>query len=207
MKKYFYVAALAVSTLLVNAQGTSEIPNSFESTNSVVVNKNYNRVIFGYAPTKFKAEGESATAHGFSAAWLGGYNVTKGKRLPLYIEPGVAMNMGFGEVMSESDKLLNIEVPVNVTYRYNIPNTKIRLSPYFGFHCKVNVLCLDKDGLNWFDYDVLNRFQFGMQLGANIDFNRFSIGVGWNKDFIPFADFDGINMNTSGLRVNLGIVF
>lgn len=203
------------------------VQSNASSTNIVTPadNSNYNRIFFGYAQTKFSTDFISESLHGFSAGWLGGFNVTPAKKLPLYLETGIALNTGFGEIdptYSTSDKLLNLEVPINVTYRYNIPNTKIRLSPYFGFHFKVNVLArgtyedyyYGSESFNYFDGDEFGtkRFQFGMQLGANFEYSHFYIGVGWNKDFMPFMDIKqskkvSYKVNTSGARVNIGFVF
>lgn len=172
-------------------------------------NENYNRFFIGYAPTDFDFVGQELRLQGFDLGWSHGFNVT-GEQLPLYIEAGISANLGIGEFLSDCDKMLSFEVPVNVTYRYNIPNTKVRLSPYFGFHFKVNTLAIDDDSDSYFDIKGSRRFQFGMQLGANIEFNHFYMGAGWNKDFMPFMHNAGGRLGewkTSGMRVNVGIVF
>ena len=183
--------ALAVCSLCVNAQ-----------------NENYNRVFLGYAPTDFAISGGEARLQGFNLGWFYGFNVTE-EQLPLYVETGVTANLGFGELLSDCDKMLNFEVPVNVTYRYTIPNTNVRLSPYFGFHFKLNAVANNDDGDSYFDLKGTRRFQFGMQVGGRIEFNRFYVGAGWNKDFMPiaksFGDFGDVK--TSGLRVTVGYTF
>ena len=179
---------------------------------------NYNRVFIGYAQTKITADDFDESLHGFSAGWLGGYNVIKGRKLPLYVEAGITMNVGLGECVTDFDKLLNFEVPINITYRYNFKNTKICLSPYFGLHFKVNALALNEDGDSYFDIDGFRRFQMGLQLGANIEFNHFYIGAGWNYDFLPLAKIKHFyipdyrlkstyKVISSGARVNIGFVF
>lgn len=219
MKKVLLLAVVAVfigttAYAQIGESKSKKIETTYTTTTTTSVvpeNPNYNRVYFGYAQTKLSGEGYSESLHGFNAGWLGGYNVTPAKKLPLYLETGIALNAGFGDVLSSSDKLLSLEVPINITYRYNIPNTKIRLSPYFGFHFKVNVLALDDDGDSYFDNDEFNRFQFGMQLGANFEYDHFYLGVGWNKDFLPFIEGkyygETWKVNTSGARVNVGFVF
>ena len=210
-------AALTLSMAAMAQIGESKskkIETTYTTTTRTVevqTNKDYNRIYFGYAPTKFSADGESETLHGFDLGWMRGFNVTKGRRLPLYVEAGIAMNADFGECLSESDKLMNFEIPFGVTYRWNIPNTKIYVSPYFGFHFKINALWMDDDGDSYFDVDDTHRFQFGMQLGGHIDFNRFYMGIGWDKDFISIADietrYDDYSLSTSGVRVNIGFTF
>ena len=214
MKKMFSLAVVALFVgMTANAQigesKSKKIETTYTTTTHVeeVAYKNYNRIIFGYAPVKFSMDGESESIHGFGFGWIGGYNVTKGKRLPIYVETGLLLNAAFGEYLSESDKLINFEVPINATYRYRIPNTKLFIGPYFGFHFKVNAAWLDDDSDSYFEYDDTNRFQFGMQLGVNFDIWKFHLGVGWDKDFMPIADLGKYNLNTSGVRVNIGVTF
>ena len=220
MKKLFSfaIAALFMSVTASAQIGESKskkIETTYTTTTTTVdvpqiavsPNQNYNRIIFGWAPTKFTFDGENETMQGFGFGWIGGYNVTKGKRLPLYLETGLLMNADFGECLSEADKLINFELPINVSYRYNFKNTKIYVAPYFGFHFKVNALWLDEDGESYFEYEEPNRFQFGMQLGVNFDLGGFNIGFGWDKDFMPIADMYGEDLSTSGARINIGVVF
>lgn len=219
MKKMY---ALAVAALCVSMTATAQIGESksqkIETTYTTTTrtlevqpNKNYNRIIFGWAPTKFKTEGDSETLQGFNLGWTGGYNVTKGKRLPLYFETGLTMNADFGECRSKSDKLLNFEIPMNITYRYNFKNTKIYVAPYFGFHFKINAMWRGENSrgksVDYFDADGTNRFQFGMQLGVNFDINRFNIGFGWDNDFMPITKVNGYKLKTSGARINIGVTF
>lgn len=213
MKK---VLSLAIVAMVFGTTAKAQIGESKSkknettyTTRTVVVdaNQNYNRIYFGYAPTKFSMSGDSETMHGIDFGWTGGYNVTKGKCLPLYVEAGLAMNTDFGECISTSDKLLNFEIPFSATYRYNFKNTKIYAAPYFGFHFKVNALWNDDEGDSYFDYVDANRFQFGMQLGVNFDINHFYVGFGWDKDFMPIADLHVANLNTSGARINIGYTF
>ena len=180
-------------------------------------NENYNRIYFGYAPTKFSASGNfkrfsvdgvSKTTDGCDLGWMMGLNVTKEHFLPLYIEAGIAMNADFGD----NSKLINFEIPFGITYRLNIPNTEIYVSPYFGFHFKINVFWVNDKNNSYFDLiDDTHRFQFGMQLGGHIDFNHFYLGLGWDKDFISIADEErrsyDLKLNTSGMRINIGYTF
>lgn len=213
------------------------------------VEKYYNRVFIGYASTDFykacdegnnaKKEGSNEIrVQGFNAGWLGGFNVTK-SILPLYLETGITMKAGFPNLERAGEgaedigddrwwKTLSLEVPVNITYRYNIPHTKVRLSPYFGFHFKVNVLATNsytyevprydntgkllyyesyRERANLFDSYGTRRFQFGMQVGANFEMNHFYIGAGWDRDFMPVVISEKSDIRNSGMRVNIGWTF
>lgn len=211
MKKFLILAIVALfasPSVRVQAQETAGSVASSEEAQY----KNYHRIFFGYAPTIFYEErgrrDDSDALHGFNVGWLGGFNVT-GKRLPLYLEAGAKANVGLGELLSDFDKYLAIEVPLNVAYRFHIPNTKIHLSPYMGLHFKANVLGRGKGGFDYFDLEGTKRFQFGMQAGGHFDFNHFNVGLGYSFDFLPIqkmSDYD-YKVTTWGLFLNLGLVF
>lgn len=201
------ILAMNAHAQFVNSEGVKGGGGSSSGSEYAESNQNYNRIIFGWAPTKFSWEGGSETLQGFNLGWISGYNVTKEKSLPLYVETGLLMNAGFGECMSESDKLLAFSVPVNATYRYHFKNTKIYVAPYFGFHFKVNALWLDDDGDSYFDDNRIKRFQFGMQLGVNFDISKFNLGFGWDNDFMPIAKYKRDRTGTSGARIHIGVVF
>ncbi|MBR6030987.1 MAG: outer membrane beta-barrel protein [Bacteroidaceae bacterium] len=214
MKKLFTLAAVALfvgttASAQIGESKSKKIETTYTTTTREVTQQyeNYNRIIFGWAPTTFSLDDESEMIHGFDFGWNIGINVTRGKRLPIYVETGFLMNAAFGECLSESDKLLNFEIPINATYRFKIPNTRIFISPFFGFHFKVNTLWLDDDADSYFEYDDTNRFQMGMQLGANFDIYNFHMGFGWNYDFIPIAEIHKENLTTSGARINIGVTF
>lgn len=206
MRKFIVFVATALMSGIACAQIVSSSSSRVETIQEVKENKDYNRIIFGYAPTKFSIDGESETMHGFNAGWIAGVNVSK--RSPFYLETGLMLNASFGECLSESDKLVSLEMPINATYRWKISSNKnYYFAPYFGFHFKVNTAWLDDDSDSYFEADDTNRFQFGMQLGGNLDLNSFTIGLGWNYDFIPIAEIYKENLTTSGLRVNIGFLF
>ena len=184
--------------------------------------KSYHRFYAGYAPTVFYTDrgdkNVSDMLNGFDVGWMTGFNVTK-CRLPLYTEVGVKANVGLGDYRSDNDKFLAIEIPVNVAYRFSIPNTKIRLSPYLGVNFKVNALGKGENGFNYFDIDGSKRFQFGMQVGGHFDFNHFYLGLGFSADFLPIFDGDdkyfyvsdghlySEKVHTCGFYINAGVVF
>ena len=158
MRKIFYFVLVTLclcSSTRVMAEESAMAPS-----------KSYHRFYAGYSPTIFYTErgdeNVSDMLNGFDVGWMSGFNVTK-CRLPLYTEVGVKANVGLGDFLSDNDKYLTIEIPVNVAYRFSIPNTKIHLSPYLGVNFKVNALGKDEDGLDYFDIDGTKRFQFGMQ--------------------------------------------
>lgn len=212
MRKIFYFVLVTLclcSSTRVMAEESAMAPS-----------KSYHRFYAGYSPTIFYTErgdeNVSDMLNGFDVGWMSGFNVTK-CRLPLYTEVGVKANVGLGDFLSDNDKYLAIEIPVNVAYRFSIPNTKIHLSPYLGVNFKVNALGKDEDGLNYFDIDGTRRFQFGMQVGGHFDFNHFYLGLGFSADFLPIFEDDHLykfgkhlydnKVHTCGFFVNAGVVF
>lgn len=224
MKKIFSMAVLALFvSMTVNAQIGESKSRKIETTVQVEdegMASHYNRFILGYAPTAFSIDlkgVDNSTMHGFNTGWIGGWNIT-GRRIPLYLEGGFLMNMDFGEALYDSkssatDIMLNFELPVNVTYRWNIPNTSIHIAPFFGIHFKINALLMNDDGDSYFDDDKfayaddMNRFQIGMQTGVNFDLAHFTMGIGYNYDFMPICDPKGFKVTTGGFRFNIGLVF
>ena len=214
---FFALVALCMGS---SAMALAKEPAEKSAATTVGPSKCYHRFYAGYAPTIFYTErgdkNVSDLLNGFNVGWMSGFNVTK-CRLPLYTEVGVKANVGLGDFLSDFDKYLAIEIPVNVAYRFSIPNTKIHLSPYLGVNFKVNALGKDEDGLNYFDIDGTRRFQFGMQVGGHFDFNHFYLGLGFSADFLPIFEDDHLykfgkhlydnKVHTCGVYVNAGVVF
>ena len=224
MKKMLSFAVLALfAGIAANAQIAESKSKKIETTyttttNTVEVqqNKNYDRIYMSYAPTsisEYDLYGENLMMHGVGFGWKKGINVTKNRKLPLYLETGIAANFAFGE----GDKLFNFNVPVNITYRFKLGNTKIYIAPYWGLNFKVNYLWTwgFHDDRSWFKYEQWNpkRFQLGTEFGANFDIYNFHLGVGWTTDFMKLAEVDYSNsyfvhkFGTSGVRVNVGVTF
>jgi len=230
MKKLFSLAAMTLFVSMtafaqsdIKTSSSKDIKTTVTTTTTEVENPmafHYSRFFFGYAPTTFSCDAKNKefdTMHGFNTGWIGGWNVT-GRRLPIYVEGGITFNACFGECITESDKLMSLEIPVNATYRWNIRNTRIFIAPYFGFHFKVNVAWMDEDGDSFFDdkhygyfAEEANRFQFGMETGVNFDLAHFTMGIGYNYDFMPISkyyDYNGKNnLSTGGFRLKIGFVF
>lgn len=223
MKRMLSFAVVALfAGIAANAQigesKSKKIETTYTTTTNTVEvkqNKNYDRIYMGYAPTSigdFNRFGESFVMHGVGLGWKKGINVT-GRKLPLYLETGIATNFAFGE----GDKLFNFNIPVNITYRFKLGNTKIYIAPYWGLNFKINYLWWDggNDDHSWFDYNNVdaNRFQLGTEFGANFDIYNFHLGVGWMTDFMKLAEVNYTNsyyinkFGTSGVRVNVGVTF
>lgn len=226
MKKCFSLAVVALFvSMTANAQYDYESSRTQGETTSetrIVEEKpeykNYDRFFFSYAPTRvaeYRHYFDALMMHGVGMGWKKGINVT-GKRLPLYVETGIAANFAF----AEGDKLFNFVIPINATYRFKIPNTKLFIGPYWGLNFKINYFwdnggdTWNTHGETWFGADGVdgNRFQLGTEFGCNFDIWNFHFGVGWNYDFMKLAEvstksYGYHNFKTSGVRVYVGVVF
>lgn len=153
---------------------------------------------------------EDPDMNGFNIGYVHSFSIAK--KLPFFFETG--LGLGFarysdshsydGESLDEKLTTLGLTVPLNVVYKINI-NDKLALKPYTGFYLRVNLMAKnkweysDEDGsvdetYNLFDEDEVgkdgkwNRCQFGWQIGATLDINRFNVGIGYALDFNEIAD-------------------
>ncbi len=97
--------------------------------------------------------------------------------------------------------LLGLSIPVNFVYGVKI-NDMLALKPYTGFYLRANIMGKEKyedeEGSgtwNLFDKgdmegkkNTWNRVQFGWQIGATLDINKFNIGIGYALDFNEIAE-------------------
>lgn len=223
MKRFLFMGAAAflmstaVNAQIVKSSSNQTIITTKTQVTQVKEKKGYNRIYLGYASTKVKTTWDGGSEkgdanHGFNLGWTIGRNVTQNK-LPLYIETGLDFVAGPCDYYYDFESyhhnyyysseggggsLVDIEVPVNVTYRYKIGRSKVLLAPYFGFHLKFNGI---------FD-DIPNKVcRFGLQLGANFDIKHFYVGVGWDKDVTSVADDDDIKALTGGARLRIGVTW
>lgn len=222
MKRFLFIGAVAfLMSTAANAQIVKSSSNQTIITTKTQVTpvkekkeKNrYNRIYLGYASTKIKAKWDGGSEksdayHGFNLGWTIGRNVTQNK-LPIFIETGINLATGFYSYDfydnhfgydERTSTIADFEIPVNVTYRYRLGQSKVRIAPYFGFHLKFNV-CYEDDEV------ADNVCRFGLQLGANFDINHFYLGVGWDKDVTPLTSNDYVKDLSGGARLRIGVTW
>lgn len=130
----------------------------------------------------------------------------------------------------ETTTAMGLTIPLNVVYGVKINNT-LAIKPYTGFYLRINVSAKDKyeysdtegdsfdESVNMFDEKEIseileisekeaekltwNRCQFGWQIGATLDINKFNVGIGYALDFNEIAE----KTKTSKFAVNLGYNF
>lgn len=204
------------------ANSTTAVGTRQKSLATMVTNdcSNYNRFNFSYSTLKLSEFGLEDTYPGFRFGWTGGYSVVE--TAPFFVETGI--DFSFNTKVLEEDKYskeksttASLIVPLQLAYKLSFQNGAY-ISPYTGFHFKVNVLGKDTEtsyhydeteSYNWFDedYGSYRRFQMGWRIGGNIGYKAFNFNVGYMLDFIPLCKEGGEKIKTSSVHVGIGVNF
>lgn len=134
---------------------------------------------------------------------------------------------------------LAVSLPISLTYKLSFQNG-MYIAPYAGMHFDVGILLMDKVsgletvhyGYGYDDYsdtysyyseedmagddgeegmNTFNRFQLGWQVGVNIGYKRFNLGLAYKSCITPMYKEENIFLKTTiknhGPLVTLGINF
>ena len=125
-----------------------------------------------------------------------------------------------------SINLASINVPLAVTTPFQVDN--ITILPYIGVNLRFNLFGERKssvevnydgeylsssDTYNLFNKEdmgdyPLGRFQAGLNLGVNIEFEKYTVGIGYVNDFSPVYDVEGLLTATfSATTISVGYKF
>lgn len=169
--------------------------------------KNYNRLNISYNSLDF---GGDDSMSGVSLSWTKGISISSSA--PLFIETGLGATYGWYSKDDVSEKFAALTIPVNLVYKWNIPNTEMSLAPYVGVYFRGNLYGnteVDSDyedwEYDWFDSDEGdgNRFNFGWNIGVGLEYNKLYVGVSYGTDLnemIEDADKAGIFSATLGFK-------
>ncbi len=205
MKKILMMAFAAIVSMGASAQ--------LISSNTVTHKKEsngYNRLSVSYNSLSIDKNFMGGAMNGFSAAWTKGISVSSS--MPLYIETGLGLTYAFrsetNEIKEESYEVdlkhnfLALSVPVNLTYKYEVPNTEFKIAPFAGVYFRGNLLGetkweddYDAESVKWFDdYEddgiEAKRFSFGWQVGVGFEYRKLYLGVSYGSDFNNLIDND-----------------
>ena len=115
--------------------------------------------------------------------------------MPLFLETGASLLWAKGDIFDEqglkiSMDMMSINIPVNLAYKFDIKES-ISIVPYAGLFLRYNLSGeIETSGygnkvtMDMFDEDEGDgdRLQYGLQVGATVDFNKFSVGVSYGFD-------------------------
>lgn len=204
MKKMIFAAALiAASVSVANAQDYNRVALSYDYT-GLSFNKDYD--VFD------TNKSETLGTNGFDLNYTHGFGVANN----MFVEAGANIDFlfgshsdeGYGEKETLKFQNINLQVPVNFVYRFNITDG-VSIDPYVGINFKlhfserykteyedledpeynetskwVSVFDDGQDAMDGKDY-TWNRFQMGWQVGVGLNYERYYLGVQVGTDFIP----------------------
>lgn len=227
-------ALCAFCALPASAQfATSAASNGVGRTASNADISNYSRAGVSYVGRDYVYDIKDAddfSTSGIGASYIKGFSLSQ--TMPLFVETGVKTDVGFGTMETNDDDFtmklttLRAAIPVNIAYRFALPNSNITISPYAGVGAKFNLLGTvktaydgddskiqdavdDEDPINFFDKDDVGkdgcwtRFQMGWQVGAVVDFGKYFANIEYGKDFSEISK----KLNTAQFSVGVGITF
>ena len=130
----------------------------------------------------------------------------------------------YDEKVTDAENHLGLTIPLNFVYGVKI-NDMLTIKPYTGFYLRVNLLAKatrkadNKDLQEFFEEEEMDsqnlfdsvddggadykRCQFGWQIGATLDINKFNVGIGYALDFNEVCE----DTMTSKFAVTVGMNF
>lgn len=236
MLKSCCAAIILLTSVTASGQIDAEnVPTGKDAT----IAKMYGHIDVSYSPITAEfgwGDFEDVNLTGISLGFIRGYSVSR--HYPIYIETGARLTYAFDEEETCEDDLwfepvdnvglvaftssaslkekityINITVPINVAYRFVIPNSNVVITPFTGPTVKWNVMCKYKReteetvaapdyGLsasvskskeyNVFDKDEVGdyqwkRFQIGWNVGAGISYKALYVGINYGCDITHAA--------------------
>lgn len=200
MKKLILAAALFIGGIsAANAQGYNRVAVSYDHTN--------------LSPNKEMGD-KTVGLNGFGLNYTHGFGIAEN----MFVEAGGNVDFLFGSKDKMKYQNINLQVPVNYVYRFNITEG-VSIDPYLGVNFKLHFTEKEKydvDGAKWADLfskddmgndGTWNRFQMGWQVGVGLNYERYYLGVQFGTDFIPAFSQDKAKVNTNNIKVSLGYSF
>ncbi len=197
------MAALLVAGFSVaNAQDYNRVALSYDYTGL-----NYNKDFTG-------GKSETMGNNGFGLNYTHGFGVANS----MFVEVGGNLDFLFGSKDKMKTQFINLQVPVNYVYRFNIADG-VSIDPYVGLNFKCHFIGKEKyegdnEWGNLFDKDdmggddsTFNRFQMGWQVGVGLNYEKYYLGAQVGTDFIPAFSYEKAKVNTVNVKVSLGYTF
>lgn len=237
MKKIFVFAIMAMFVTASQAQIVSSRSSRVTTTKTIGNYEGWNTIYLQWNPSTFSPKhGDSESFTGFSAGFNHAFSVSQS--VPLFVETGIAAQYSF---WSKSDKIyaydsydveykinmLSAKVPLNLMYRWDIPNSSVAIVPNAGLDFRFNIIGKFKveasnkgdtmsESISLFDDDEMKekgsfvggeawkRFQLGWHVGVNAIFaEKFLVGFSYGTDFMDIAK----DMKVNTASVTLGYCF
>lgn len=225
MTKLFIAAAMLAVSVTASAQFTN---TSRKGQAKTVSTKGWETFYLQWNPSSFSIDLKNADDQsftGFSVGYSKAFGVSR--TTPLFLEVGAALQYSHyteeGDVLmyfydeeygdvdydivdgEEKFNMFSVKVPVNLLYKFQIPNSSVSLLPFVGATLRCNASAKKKvsvtdedyelDGIEDTEYDLFDkddmgskskwkRFQIGWQIGVNAHFGEnFLVGLSYGSDF------------------------
>lgn len=240
---------LVTLLLAVSATASAQFTNTHKrSSSKTVKTTGWDYFYVQWNPSSFNFDIDDADNQSFTGFSVG-YNRAFGiaNKTPLFLEVGAALQYSHytedGKVLmyfydedyedieydvvdgEEKFNMFSVKVPVNLLYKFDIPNSSVSLLPFVGATLRGNIsakkkVCVtdddyDLDGIEDTEYDLFDkkdmgskekwkRFQIGWQIGVNAHFGEsFLVGLSYGSDFSEICRKTKINTTS----VTLGYRF
>lgn len=151
---------------------------------------------------------------GFHVGAKAEYNITDnlyGSAALLFSQKGNKKEEGSIEATSNPGYL---ELPIHIGYRFKM-GEKVSIfgetGPYFAYGiCGKDKLegtgVADYD-VKFFDYDNVNKFEFGWGVKAGVEYAKFQIGLGYEYGITKVFDIDDVKPHNSNFMVSVAYMF
>ena len=231
MKRLKYLATLALMVASLNT--SAQFANGGGSSASSVSTEGWNTIWAEWNPSTFLIDVKNADNQSFTGLSLGysrAFSVMSSH--PLFVEAGLGLQYSFYNEDMNDDygyddgdikfNMFSLKAPINLIYKFEIPNTSISIMPFLGVSLRFNLSATLKeeyddgvysssDKYNLFDKDDMgssketwNRFQIGWQVGSKVGIGKnFILGLSYGTDFSEIAEDWKIGAGT----ISLGYVF
>lgn len=140
---------IAAALLTAGTTASAQLTN----TQSKPSTASWNTLYLQWNPSSFSPDkGDNESFTGFTVGYNRTFSISK--KVPLFIEAGVGLQYSFkskdiiddyidkDDVISIEQKfsVLSMKVPVSLMYDWQIPNSKVAITPYAGIDFRFNIL-------------------------------------------------------------------
>lgn len=176
-KKILFFAAMSLIACNVSAQFANTNNSNVNVANDKEVNTTeWQRVYISYNPMNMVvdlSDADDMSFNGFSIGYAKGFSVSND--MPLFIEAGAQLTYGTNTLDSEDDEslevynyeleqkttILNLNIPVNLAYKFTVDSKKLSIIPYVGVNFKGNIIGKSKLNLvDELDSDYMSEKEF-----------------------------------------------
>lgn len=144
MKKIKFLAAAFMLAVCTTATAQFSNAKGGASTTTSVDTEGWSTLYIQYNPSTFSIDEKGADDFNANAVSFG-FNRAFGlsNSTPLFIETGLGLQYTWSDDQSTDDEdikvsMLSFKIPVDLIYKFQIPNSSIAIMPYAGLNLRIN---------------------------------------------------------------------